>query len=112
MSTEYTVGMIWMGDEEHSIPIKQDEEGNFLNTESELLDWAYFMNDPWSDTSIHYNVFPNYQNPAEWVCQKTVIVYDNVEIVVAARGDTPQSAISNCEDFIKEVTEKYCPEEE
>ena len=112
MSKEtFNVGMIWMGDDDHTTTIKQDENGNFLNPQDELEDWAHCLNNPWSDTSMHYSIHPNYQDPTKWIAQKTVIVYDSIEGVIAASGDTPQDAITNCEEFIKKVTEKYYKED-
>ena len=40
------VGLIWMGDDEHSTKIFQDPEGKFINSEDELHDWAYGLNNP------------------------------------------------------------------
>ena len=101
------VGLIWMGDDEHSTKIFQDPEGKFINSEDELHDWAYGLNNPWSDTSTYYHVHPNYHFPGEWVAERTVIVYDNIEMHIAARADSPQDAIVACDEFMKEVIEKY-----
>ena len=108
---EYNVGLIWSGDEEHSTVIKQDENGVFLNTEEELKDWVYALTHPWSNTSMHYEATPNYQGEG-WIARKTVVVYDNLDAVVATQGSTPQEAITACEDFIKELSDKYGNQEE
>lgn len=110
----FNVGSIWPGDEEHSIVITQDEEGNFLNKERDVKDWVHCLNNPWSGTSMSYEITPNYNNYEyeEWVARKTVIVYDSLDACVAARGSTPKEALENLEDFIQEVTEQYYEEEE
>ena len=101
------VGVIWCGDEEHSTKIEQDEQGNFLNSEKELQDWAYALNHPWSDTSTEYVVTPNYHFPGEWIAERKIIVYDDIEVYIAARADSPSEAIIACDKFRDEVIKKY-----
>jgi hypothetical protein len=101
------VGLLWCGDEEHSTQIMQNPDGSYVNQEDDLRDWAMALNDPWSDTSCYYDVRPNYSFPGEWIAEKTIIVYDSIEAHIAARGDTPQDAIVACDEFMKEVIEKY-----
>ena len=101
------VGLIWCGDDEHSTKIFQDPKGNFTNPEKDLNDWAFALNNPWSDTSTHYSVHPNYHFPGEWIAERTIIVYDDIEAHIAARADTPQDAIVACDKFMAEVIEKY-----
>ena len=101
------VGLLWLGDDEHSIKIDVDEKGNFVNSEQELKDWASALNDPWSGTSTHYVVHPNFHFPGEWVAERTVVVYDDVEAHITAAGDSPQQAITNCDEFMRAVIEKY-----
>lgn len=110
----FNVGLIWPDDAEHSIVITQDEEGNFLNKEKDIKDWVYCLNNPWSGTSMSYEINPNYNNHEyeEWVARKTVIVYDSIDACVAARGATPKEALDNLELFILKVTEQYYDEEE
>lgn len=111
-NTNICVGLLWTGDEEHSVKIEQNALGEFLNTEDELHNWAYALNNPWSDTSTHYNVHPNYHFPGEWVAERTIIVYDDIEAHIAARANTPQDAIVACDNFMKAVIEKYYVKEE
>lgn len=110
----YNVGLIWPGDDEHCVTISQDAEGNFISKEQDIKDWVYCLNNPWSGTSMSYEINPNYNNHEyeEWVARKTVIVYDSLDACVAARGSCPTEALENLEAFIKEVTEQYYEEEE
>ena len=106
------VGLLWMGDDKHSVKIDVDEKGQFINSEQELKDWAFALNNPWSDISTHYVVSPNFHFLGEWVAERTVIVYDSVEAHITAAGDSPQQAITNCNEFMKVVIEKYCVDDE
>lgn len=101
------VGVIWLGDEEHSVKIERRPDGTFVNEEKELHDWAHCLNNPWSDTSTYYHVAPNYHFPGEWIADRVVIVYDDVEAHIEGRGETPQDAITECDKFMKEIIEKY-----
>ncbi len=105
----FNVGLIWPGGDKYSIAITQDEEGNFLNKERDIEDWVHCLNNPWSGTSMSYEIYPNYQNHEyeEWIARKKVIVYDSLDACIAARGATPKEALENLEDFILEVTKKY-----
>lgn len=107
----YNVGLIWPGDE-HSVEIMQDAEGNFLNKERDIKDWVHCINNPWSGTSMEYEIYPNYHKADEWIARKKVIVYDSLDACIAARGATPKEALENLEDFILEVTEQYYEEDE
>lgn len=110
----YDVGLIWPGDDEHSVTIKQVVEGTFINNEKDIKDWVHCINNPWSSTSMSYEIHPNYNNYEyeEWIARKTVIVYDSLEACIAARGSTPKEALENLEDFILEVTKQYYKEKE
>jgi len=55
----FNVGLIWPGDGP-SVTIMQDAEGNFLNKEKDIKDWAHCLNNPWSDTFMEYEIHPNY----------------------------------------------------
>ena len=107
----YPVGLIWLGDDEHSVTIKQDANGNFVSSEKDIEYWIYCINNPWSKTSVRYEIFLNYQNIDEWIARKHVIVYDSLEACIAARGATPGEALNNLEEFILEVTEQYYKED-
>jgi predicted RNase H-like HicB family nuclease len=107
----YNVGLIWPGDE-HSVEIMQDAEGNFITDEKHIKDWVYCLNNPWSGTSMEYEIYPNYQKADEWIARKKVIVYDSLDACIAARGSTPKEALDNLKLFILEVTEQYYEEKE
>ncbi len=111
-SKNVCVGCLWMGDEEHSTKIYVDKNGIFLNVGKDLQDWAYALNTPWSDTSTHYVVHPNYCNDEEWIAERTVIVYDSIEARIMAAGETPQKAIENCDEFMRAVIKKYYVDDE
>ena len=102
---EFNVGLIQSGKKE--TVIKQTEDGTFLNTKKELGDWVYCLNEPWSRTSMYYEILPNYQEEDGWCARKVVIVFDDLEAVIAAQGATPQEAVIACEEFIEELTNKY-----
>jgi hypothetical protein len=106
------VGLIWAGEEEHSTKIEQTPEGDFVNSEEDLKTWANLLNNPWSDTSSHYSIVPNYHFPGEWIAEKNVIVYDDVEAHIAANGDSPVEALKALQEFEKEVIDKYASNEE
>ena len=106
------VGCLWIEDDKHSTKIYVDKSGAFLNSEEELKDWAYALKTPWSGTSTHYNVHPNYRFSGEWVAEKIIVVYDDVDVMIMAAGDSPQQAITNCDKFMEAVIEKYYAEDD
>ena len=103
------VGSMWLG-ETHEVPIEQDKDGKFINSEQEIKDWVHLLNNPWSGTSMLYEVTPNYSESG-WVATKIIIVYDSVDAKIRAAGATPQEAITACDEAIKILTEKYYEEE-
>ncbi len=112
LTNEYIeVGLLWTGSDEHAVHIKQDENGKFVNDDAEIKDWAYALNNPWSNDSMHYTVHPNHKTHEGWIATKTIIVYDSVEAMIAGNGNTPEEAISNCETFLKHVIKEYGIEE-
>ena len=82
----------------------------FVNPKNEIEDWVHYLNNPWSDTSMGYEVDPN-EDGKGWTAKKTVVVYDTVDAEISAVGNTPQEAVAACEEEIKILTEKYCKEE-
>lgn len=110
MDKEINVGLLWLGGD-HNIEIKKLNDDTFVNPEDEIKDWVHCLNNPWSGTSIYYEVHPNYQGEG-WISEKTVIVYDFIEAKISATGNTPQEAITACEETIKVLTDKYYEEED
>lgn len=105
MEDKRRVGSMWLG-ETHEVPIGQDKNGKFINSEQEIKDWVHCLNNPWSGTSMFYEVTPNYTEGG-WMATKTVVVYDSIDAKICAGGATPQEAITACEEAIKVLTEKY-----
>lgn len=109
MEDKRRVGSMWLG-ETHEVPIEQDKDGKFINSEQEIKNWVHFLNNPWSSTSMSYEVTPNYSESG-WMAIKTIVVYDSIDAKICAGGDTPQEAITALEKAIKVLTEKYYEEE-
>lgn len=106
MNEEVVVGLLWCGGK--NVEIKKS--GNsFINPKDEIEDWVHYLNNPWSDTSMGYEVDPN-ENGKGWTAKKTVVVYDTVDAEIFAVGNTPQEAVAACEEEIKILTEGYCKE--
>lgn len=59
---------------------------------------------------MSYEVTPNYSEGG-WIATKIVVVYDSIDARICARGNTPQEAITACEEAIKILTEKYYKED-
>lgn len=110
MEDKRRVGSMWLG-QGHEVFIEQDKDGKFINPEDEIKDWIHFLNNPWSGTSMSYEVTPNYSESG-WMATKTIVVYDFIDAKICAGGDTPQEAITACEEAIKVLTEKYYEEED
>ena len=104
------IGSMWLG-ETHEVPIEQDKDGKFINSEQEIKDWVHLLNNPWSGTSMSYEVTPNYSESG-WVATKTIVVYDFIDAKICAGGATPQEAITACDEAIRVLTEKYYEEED
>lgn len=107
MNKEIVVGSLWCGGK--TIEIKKLGD-TFVNPENEIEDWVHYLNNPWSDTSMGYEVNPN-GNGDGWTAEKTVVVYDTVDAEIRAIGSTPQEAVAACEEEIRALTEKYCKKE-
>ena len=108
MEDKRRVGSMWLG-RGHEVFIEQDKDGKFINPEDEIKDWVHCLNNPWSGTSMSYEVTPNYSESG-WMATKTIVVYDFIDAKICAKGDTPQEAITACEEAIKVLTEKYYEE--
>ena len=109
MNNENAVGTLWLGGD-HNIIIRKNEAGEFINPEDEVKDWIHCLNNPWSGTSMSYEVTPNYSESG-WMATKTIVVYDSIDAKICAIGSTPQEAITAVDNFLKELTEKYYEEE-
>ena len=103
------VGSMWLG-AGHEVFIEQDKDGKFINSEDEVKDWVHCLNNPWSGTSMSYEVTPNYSDSG-WMATKTIVVYDFIDAKICAVGAIPQEAITAVDKFLKELTEKYYEEE-
>lgn len=106
MNEEVVVGLLWCDGK--NVEIKKS--GNsFINPKDEIEDWVHYLNNPWSNTSMGYDVYPN-EDGNGWTAEKTVVVYDTVDVKISAVGNTPQEAVAACEEEIRALTEKYCKE--
>ena len=103
MNNEKVVGSLWCGGK--TIEIKKLDD-TFVNPKDEVEDWVHYLNHPWSDTSMGYEVDPN-EDGKGWPAKKTVVVYDTVDAEIRAVGSTPQEAVAACEEEIRALTEKY-----
>lgn len=104
MNNEVVVGLLWCGGK--TIEIKK--LGNtFVNPKNEIEDWVHYLNHPWSNTSMGYEVDPN-EDDKGWTAKKTVVVYDTVDAEIFMVGNTPQEAVAACEEEIRALTKKYC----
>ena len=104
MNKEVVVGLLWCGGK--TIEIKKLGD-IFINPKNEIEDWVHYLNNPWSDTSMGYEVDPN-EDGKGWIAKKTVVVYDTVDAEISIVGSTPQDAVAACEEEIRALTEKYC----
>jgi hypothetical protein len=100
------VGTIWYGNSVPETYIEKDENDEFINKESDIKDWIHCLNNPWSGTSMHYEVVPNYGSDG-WVATKVVVVYDTLDASISAKGASPQEAITAVDIALKVLTEKY-----
>ena len=111
MNNENAVGTMWLGGD-HNIIIRKNEAGEFVNPEDEVKDWVHCLNNPWSGTSVYYEVTPTYGHETNWTATLIVVVYDSIDAHVCAVGATPQEAITAVDNFLKELTEKYYEEKD
>lgn len=54
---------------------------------------------PWSPAAVSYSV--NMSNYGQWVCEQSVIVYDDIEVSIYGYGGTPEEAMKNSKDRIE-----------
>lgn len=109
MNNENEVGRLWLGGD-HNIVIRKNEAGQFINSKEEVKDWVHFLNNPWSEDSIYYEVTPAYGHEYNWTATKVVVAYDSIDAHVCAIGATPQEAITAVDNLLKELTDKYYKE--
>ena len=107
MNNEKVAGSLWCDGK--TIEIKK-LDNTFVNPENEIEDWVHYLNNPWPDTSMGYEVYPNVDGNG-WIAEKTVVVYDTVDVKIRAVGSTPQEAVAACEEEIRKLSEKYCKDE-
>ena len=79
--------------------------------------WLYGLNEPWSDTSVHYALHPNFARDVTpetcWVAEYTSIFYDFMQSVAIAYGPTPEEALKNVTQMVEVIiAEYYIPDSE
>ena len=85
-----------------------DRNGKILNGEKELKNWAIWLNSPWSYDCFKYMIFLDSEK--KWQCDYVVFGYDCVQAAIFSFGDTPQEALTNCQNNFKKLQEKYNPD--
>ena len=83
-----------------------DRNGKILN-EEELKNWSIWLNSPWSYDCFKYMIFLDSEK--KWQCDYVVFGYDCVSAIFSF-GDTPQEALTNCQNNFKKLQEKYNPD--
>jgi hypothetical protein len=111
---------IWSGQvgQFDTIPFtREDLESTDADKQREVQGWLNGISEPWSDTSVAYNIHPSYETGAipeeeRWVCDYNSIVYDGIEAHVRAHGNSPQTAFQKCIALIQELLSDYADSEE
>lgn len=106
---------IWSGKigEFDTVPFtREDLESTDTEKQREVQGWLNGIDEPWSDTSVGYNIHPSYETGTipedeRWVCDYNSIVYDGIESHVRACASTPQQAFQKCIDLIQELLQNY-----
>lgn len=80
--------------------------------QKDVQHWLFGLYEPWSDTSISYDIHPSYRtgivpDDEQWVCDYTSIVYDDIIARVHVYAATPAEALTKCQQLIEELLEKY-----
>ena len=109
------VGYLSFIDSDEELNIYSDDFINFydrndkiLNGEEELKNWAIWLNSPWSYDCFKYMIFLDSEK--KWQCDYVVFGYDCVQSGIFSFGDTPQEALTNCQNNFKKLQEKYNPD--
>ena len=94
------------GEKDYKIYI---DNGTIICSEPERLEhFAYCLANPLDKDTVCYIIKPSHGNKEnKFVCDYHVIVYEGVEVVLCAYGDTPEETLSNLKALIKETIEKY-----
>lgn len=94
------------GEDDYKIYI---ENGNVICSEPERLEhFAYCLAHPWGNDTVCYVIKPSHGNKEDrFVCDYHVIVYDGIEVVLCAYGNTPEETLINLNHLIADTIEKY-----
>ena len=91
---------------------REDLESTDPEKQREVQGWLNGIDEPWSPTSVSYNIHPSYQTglvpeSESWVCDYTSIVYDGIEAHVRVCAASPQTAFQKCVALIQELLQDY-----
>lgn len=94
------------GEKDYKIYI---DNGNVICSEPERLEhFAYCLAHPLGEDTVCYIIKPAHGNKEhKFVCDYHVIVYEGVEVVLCAYGNTPEETLTILSALIKETIEKY-----
>lgn len=81
-------------------------------TQKDIQHWLLGLYEPWSDTSISFDIHPSYQtgivpDDEQWMCDYISIAYDDIIARVHVYAATPAEALTKCQQLIEELLEKY-----
>ena len=87
-----------------------DETGAPLD-EEKIKDWVLWINSPRSYDHFHYIVkFQEEDEEYKWHWHYIVFGSNYTQAGIVGFGNTPQEAITNCQNNFKELQEKYNPD--
>ena len=85
-----------------------DRNDKILNGEEELKNWGIWLNSRGAYDCLKYMIFLDSEK--KWQCDYVVFGYDCVQSAIFSFGDTPQEALTNCQNNFKKLQEKYNPD--
>lgn len=97
----------------------EDYKNFYVNKEkattNEMEDLAVWINSPWSQAHMKYNIQLNCKNGYEeipenvptWKCEYFITGYDGIQAFIYGYGNTPEESLKNCNDFYDFLQKDY-----
>lgn len=115
---KYKAGSFYFNEEENyytddfvTFYKENDEELN----NNDLIQWAVWINSPWSQAHEGYNIRCNCKdaytemnkNEPIWKCEYSIVGYDGISASVFGYGNTEVKALNSCKSHFQMLQDKY-----
>lgn len=89
-------------------------------TDKDMNDYAVFLNSPWSQDNMHYEIKLNCKDAytdmdpdaPQWRCLYSIVGYNGLFTSILGYGDTPNEALEDCIAIKAHIQDKFNPDDE